>query len=128
MFNQERRRTRDLLLEYDNSLIPQRLPATGISSIYPWTNISNDVLNNQIYALAASSGYVGTRQEFMQNFGSYLQKKEVMFAEYNDFPQVGHTDMLYFDLNDKILYYWDNAYIPVNAMVIEDTILNGGEA
>jgi hypothetical protein len=35
--------------------------------------------------------------------------------------------MLYFDLNEKILYYWDNAYIPVNAMLIAHTILDGGE-
>jgi hypothetical protein len=36
--------------------------------------------------------------------------------------------MLYFDLDEKILYYWDNEYIPVNAMLITNTILNGGEA
>jgi len=36
--------------------------------------------------------------------------------------------MLYFDLNEKILYYWDGEYIPVNAMLIADTIVNGGDA
>ena len=36
--------------------------------------------------------------------------------------------MLYFDLDGKILYYWDNEYIPVNAMLITNTILNGGDA
>jgi hypothetical protein len=36
--------------------------------------------------------------------------------------------MLYFDLNDKILYYWDGEYIPVNAMLIAHAILEGGDA
>jgi len=36
--------------------------------------------------------------------------------------------MLYFDLNEKVLYYWNEGYIPVNAMLITNTILNGGEA
>ena len=34
-----------------------------------------------------------------------------------------------FDLNEKILYYWGGEeYIPVNAMLIAETIVNGGEA
>jgi len=36
--------------------------------------------------------------------------------------------MLYFDLETKILYYWDNEYIPVNAMLIANTIIDGGDA
>ena len=28
---------------------------------------------------------------------------------------------------EKILYYWDTEYIPVNAMLIANTILHGGE-
>jgi len=36
--------------------------------------------------------------------------------------------MLYFDLDAKILYYWDKEYIPINAMLIARTILNGGGA
>lgn len=35
--------------------------------------------------------------------------------------------MLYFDLDEKILYYWDNEYKPVNALLIANTILHGGE-
>ena len=38
-------------------------------------------------------------------------------------------EKLYFDLDDKILYYWSGTeYTPVNAMLIAHTILNGGEA
>ena len=29
---------------------------------------------------------------------------------------------------DKILYYWDDEYIPVNAMLITGTILNAGDS
>jgi hypothetical protein len=36
--------------------------------------------------------------------------------------------MLYFDLDEKVLYYWNEEYIPVNTMLITNTILNGGEA
>jgi len=51
-----------------------------------------------------------------------------MFATYANFPEEGTTSKLYFDLEEKVLYYWDNDYIPVNAMLIANTILNGGEA
>ena len=50
-----------------------------------------------------------------------------MFDTFNNFPQIGSKEMLYFDVINKILYYWDNEYIPVNAMLIANTILNGGE-
>ena len=45
-----------------------------------------------------------------------------MFATYATFPEVGIDSKLYFDLEEKILYYWDNDYIPVNAMIIANTI------
>lgn len=51
-----------------------------------------------------------------------------MFDDYANFPETGSADMLYFDLQEKILYYWDNEYIPVNTMLIAHTILDGGEA
>jgi hypothetical protein len=51
-----------------------------------------------------------------------------MFATYEAFPETGIQDKLYFDLNTKILYYWNEEYIPVNAMLIAETALDGGEA
>ena len=51
-----------------------------------------------------------------------------MFSTYQNFPEEGIASKLYFDLEEKILYYWDNNYIPVNAMLIQNTILEGGEA
>lgn len=153
-----RRRTRDLLLEYDRAIMPPRPRAAGLgliyswlnsntpstdtiysvpipetsefSVVYPWESIGLSILSDQIYILASNSGYNGTREEFHRYFGSYLEsnRQEILFEEYNNFPQVGTSDMLYFDLDEKILYYWDQEYIPVNAMLIADTILNGGEA
>ena len=158
MSNKERWRTRDLLLEYDRTIMPPRPRAAGLGSVYtwldanqapqgeadvppspvaptintvyPWENTSLIILSNQLYTLAAKSGYTGTSQEFYTYFGSYLERnrQEIVFDIYNNFPQVGKTNMLYFDLDAKILYYWDNEYIPVNAMLIANTIIDGGDA
>ena len=158
MYKSNRERTRDLLLEYDISIMPPRPRAAGLSMIYtwlhgnipnsnpvynvpipqtaefsivyPWESVGLSILSDQIFILASNSGYTGTREEFHRYFGTYLERnrQEILFEEYNNFPQVGSSEMLYFDLNEKILYYWDGEYIPVNAMLIAHTILEGGEA
>lgn len=158
MYKSNRQRTRDLLLEYDIHIMPPRPRAAGLSMIYtwlhgnipnsdpiynvpipqtaefsivyPWESIGLSILSDQIFILASNSGYTGTREEFHRYFGTYLEKnrQEILFEEYNNFPQVGNSEMLYFDLNEKILYYWDGEYIPVNAMLIAHTILEGGDA
>ena len=159
MYKSNRERTRDLLLEYDISIIPPRPRAAGLAMVYPWLNsnyeeggwanippipdtpefqivypwesIGLSILGDQIYLLAAQSGYNGTREEFHRYFGSYLQSNdwEILFETYDNFPETGRQDKLYFDLDEKILYYWAGSeYIPVNAMLIANTILNGGEA
>ena len=158
MYKSNRVRTRDLLLEYDIHVMPPRPRAAGLSMIYtwlhsntpnsdviysvpvpqtaefsivyPWESIGLSMLSDQIFILASRSGYTGTREEFHRYFGTYLEsnRQEILFEEYNNFPQVGTNDMLYFDLNEKILYYWDGEYIPVNAMLIAHTVLEGGEA
>jgi len=156
--NSNRRATRDLLLEYDSNIMPPHPRAAGLNyvynwldsnaapdetygvlpmpttsemhMIYPWENTNLSILSSQLYALAANSGYTGTQQQFNTYFGYYLEHsdKEILFDTFGNFPQVGSANMLYFDLNDKILYYWDNEYIPANAMLIANTILEGGEA
>ena len=158
MYKSNRTRTRDLLLEYDIRIMPPRPRAAGLSMVYPWLNSNTEepgwvnippipntpefqvvypwesiglsILGDQIYLLAAQSGYNGTREEFHRYFGSYLQNNdwEILFETYDNFPQVGRKDKLYFDLDERILYYWNNEYIPVNAMLITDTILQGGDA
>ena len=150
-----RHRTRDLLLEYEPSIMPLHPRAGGLAMVYPWGNNNESgnvmppfpnpsaiqqiypwemqnlaIMGDWLFAFAASSGYKGTREEFYKYFGSYLEtnRQEIMFDEYNNFPTIGEQDMLYFDLNEKVLYYWNEEYIPVNAMLITNTILNGGEA
>lgn len=150
-----RHRTRDLLLEYDHSIMPLHPRAGGLAILYPWGNENESggvmppfpnpsaisaiypwemqnlaVMGDWLFAFAANSGYTGTREEFYKYFGTYLEnnKQEILFETFNNFPSIGQQDMLYFDLDGKILYYWDNEYIPVNAMLITNTILNGGDA
>ena len=156
MYRSNRERTRDLLLEYDLRIMPPRPRAAGLAMVYPWLNsnwedggwvtlpipdteefstvypwesVGLSMLGDQIYLLAAQSGYTGTREDFHRYFGSYLQSNEweILFDTYNNFPATGRQDKLYFDLNERILYYWNDAYIPVNALLIANTILNGGE-
>jgi len=155
-WNYERYRTRDLLLEYDINImpphpragglamvypwgssildnvvdmsIPSRPHTTTLSMIYPWENTSLNILMQQLFLLAVQSGFEGDMDDFKNLFTSYVGTRSIMFAKYSDFPEEGIASKLYFDLEEKILYYWDNDYIPVNAMIIANTILNGGEA
>lgn len=154
----ERRRTRDLLLEYYINIVPPKPRAAGLgviypwflrdlipqgqmrlpplpdetylASVYPWESYEMSMLIDQLYTFAKASGYNGTKAEFKIYFGHYLEsnRPEIIFAIYSDFPKIGNKDQLYFDLEEKILYYWDDEYIPVNAMLITNTNLNGGEA
>ena len=159
MFKSNRERTRDLLLEYDIRIMPPRPRAAGLAMVYPWLNsnaadqgwvdippipdtpefqvvypwesIGLSILGDQIYMLAANSGYTGTREDFHRYFGTYLEnnKWQILFEDFNNFPETGEQDKLYFDLVENILYYWTGtSYEPVNAMLITNTILNGGDA
>lgn len=107
------------------------IPKTAeFSIVYPWESIGLNMLGDQIYILASRSGYTGTREEFHKYFGTYLEqnRQEILFEHFENFPEQGSAEMLYFDLDAKILYYWDKEYIPINAMLIARTILNGGGA
>ena len=157
MYRSNRERTRDLLLEYDLRIMPPRPRAAGLAMVYPWLNsnwedggwvtlpipdtqefstvypwesVGLSILGDQIYLLAAQSGYTGTREEFHHYFGFYLENHdwEILFDTYDNFPAVGEQTKLYFDLNERILYYWNGAYIPANAMLIAHTIIDGGDA
>ena len=155
-WNRERKRTRDLLLEYDNAIMPPHPRSGGIMVLYPWGTSSYDnmvdipipssphtttlamiypwedasltYLNNQLYLIALQNGFEGTIEDFKDLFTSYVGARSIMFATYDTFPTIGIANKLYFDLNEKILYYWQNEYIPVNAMLIANTEINGGEA
>ena len=151
----ERVRTRDLLLEYDKAIMPPKPRLAWLSniyswgsttldnlngeeppipnqqdihSIYPWENISLSIFSNQLYKVAIINGFIGTEREFIDRFINYVSDKQIIFDNFNNFPQFGSTQKLYFDQIEKILYYWDQKYIPVNAMLITNTTINGGEA
>ena len=151
----ERHRTRDLLLEYDKTIMPPKPRAAGlgviyswgsttpadvnnlnpptpaqqnIDIIYPWENISLSIFSNQLYKVAIINGFVGTEKEFLDRFVNYVSDKQIIFDNFDNFPQFGSTQKLYFDQVNKILYYWNQDYIPVNAMLIANTMINGGEA
>lgn len=150
-----RQLTRDLLLEYDKVIMPPRPRAAGlgniyswgstilsdvdtldipiphqkdVSIIYPWENTSLSIFSNQLYKVALINGFVGTEKEFLDRFVNYVSDKQIVFDNFDNFPQYGSAQKLYFDQIEKILYYWNNEYIPVNAMLIADTTINGGEA
>lgn len=155
-WNLTRHLTRDLLLEYDQRIMPPHPRAGGIAIVYPWGNSEFDeavamppfpnaseiesiypwemqnlaIMGDWLYQFSKQSGYSGSREDFYAHFGSYLEhnRQEIVFDVFSNFPAIGAQNMLYFDLNKKILYYWDEEYIPVNAMLIANTIVNGGEA
>jgi len=124
----ERTRTRDLLLEYDKAIMPPKPRAANLKSIYPWEILPLSIFSQQLFNLAEKSGFNGTQKDFFEKFGSLLQSKNTVFKNFINFPEEGEINKLYFALDEKILYYWDNEYIPVNTMLIANTIINGGEA
>lgn len=127
-WNYERYRTRDLLLEYDKAIMPPMPRAAGISMVYPWENLLISNLIKQLFMIAITSGFEGTEEDFKTNFGTYLQNRPIVYDIFDNFPEEGNINNLYFDLNEKILYYWDNEYIPVNTLLIENTTLNAGSS
>ena len=131
MYKSSRARTRDLLLDYDSYIMPAQTILSDIDIVYPWNTIKINTLKKELYDFAESSGYSGTFEEFTQDFGSYLSahQQQIVFSLFVNFPVIGNNNQLYFDLNDKILYYWSGTeYVPVNTMLITNTTLNGGEA
>lgn len=149
----ERRRTRDLLLDYASSILPiMPRRSAGLSIIYPWGNTTISVLSRQIYEIAQANGFTGTEDEFWQRFAQ--ADKEFYVGSIDTFPVPGVEDNLYLDNETGILYYFRIApwpinedvanhvgaiivdrteencfiYIPVRALLIEDTILDCGSA
>ena len=123
---QQRWNTRDLLLDAQNPSTPTTY-ISRIRAVYPWEVMQLSFLAGQIYELAKQGGYSGSAENFEQDFGKLLEEKAITYANRADFPSEGEKNRLYFDLEEKILYYWDNKYLPVNANLIADTIIEGGD-
>lgn len=117
----------DLLSEIQEPL-PTYARVPSMPSIYPWEVIQLSILAEQMYKLAKAGGYTGSAEDFDKKFGKLLEEKAVNFFSRSDFPEEGEEDKLYFDLEEKILYYWDNnEYLPVNTTLIANSIIQGGE-
>lgn len=147
-WNEERWRTRDRLLEYDISIMPPAPHTGGIITPYPWENTTLSMLSHQLYQIAANNGFTGTEQDFLLKFSS--NENEVVVGTIATFPIEGNTKYLYLDQETGILYYFKifdeaidasaaerigavmvsstNVYIPVRAMLLENTILDCGDA
>lgn len=151
---EERWRTRDRLLEYDSNIMPPRPHSAGLSMIYPWENINLTNLAKAIYQIAINHGFTGTENNFWEKFT--IGTGTIVTGIVATFPVPGEEDTLYLDLQTDILYYFkettsfitpteaiqygieivgisqDNStqylYIPIRAMLMEDTILNCGDA
>lgn len=126
--NYERRRTRELLLAYNSNILPMQPFQENSIITYPWEYTQLATIEKQLYQIAKNSGFNGTENDFLLNFGRYISNRSIIYDIYINFPEIGETDKLYFDLEEKILYYWDNGYYPVRATLITNTILEGGEA
>ena len=146
---QERKRTRDRLLEYDLDINILRPHTAGLPMIYPWERQELSILSHQIYQIGVLNGYSGTEDDFWQDF---LMGSEVVFDTYENFPIPGEDKTLYLDRSSDTLYYFKETqeainesaaeeagaiivggdgnvtylYIPVRAILIENTILNCG--
>ena len=144
---QERKRTRDRLLEYDLPLHPR---AGGLAMVYPWEDNEKRVLKKQIYDIAVESGFNGSEHEFWNSFSG---GQIITGINPFDFPVPGSEKNLYVSESSGAVYCFrvmtieaieDNLpagaiivatvnniaylYIPIRAALLENAILFGGEA
>ena len=157
-WNRERYRTRDRLLDYNISLFPITPKTTILPSIYPWENITNSRLSNQLYEIAKNHGYTGNETDFLNKFSA--TSDSIVTGTLMTFPIPGIETNLYFDTETGILYYFTATnspidlnliakiggavvgqsivvnlaeiityiYLPVNALPLENLIFNCGNA
>lgn len=119
-WNYERYRTRDLLLdkELENNFYIPKINNIPINLSY------QSYLSYQLYQLAIKYGFVGTEQEFLENFGNNNGK--IIHGTLRTFPKIGDPKNFYFDEETAILYYFKvvNAYVyPEDAARIEAAIV-----
>ena len=108
--------------------MPAHPHSAGLTMIYPWESENLANFKKQLYLIAQGTGFEGTENDFNSKFGYYLSNKELIIDYVANFPLTGESTKLYFGIDTQILYYWNNEYIPVNAMLIADTIIDSGNA
>lgn len=146
-WNRERKRTRDRLLEYDDAIVPPRPRAAGLAMIYPWENIPISVLTDEIYKVVQERGFIGDEDDFYTKFISLFNSGTVVV---DDFPENGDEKNLYVDSPSGTVFFFKDygtqidpdavaanggimvtdtaAYIPIRALLIENTLIEGGDA
>lgn len=136
--------------------IPAIIEEAQLNTIYPWENYSLSILSHQMYLIAKDNGFDGSESQFLTKFGAIgtATNGNVIVGTVETFPEHGDENALYLDRDTGILYYFketensinisaaieNNAfikqqeenyfslYIPIRALLIEDTILNCGDA
>ena len=137
-------------IETDSSIPILDAASTVLPIIYPWENVQLDFLEDEIFAIARRNGFEGTKSQLWDVFS---RDGYVVQATLDTFPWPGNPKNLYLDSETGIVYYfktsstinYENAenagaiirqldtniyylYIPVRALLIENTILDSGDA
>ena len=147
----ERWKTRDLI---SHTQIATGGYFSSIVSVYPWEQIQNTQLEEQLYEIAKSNGFEGSIEEFCENYAKIFAGGTVVKIPLSQFPAPGNELNLYLDTEGGTLYYYktvselnmelvncvgaqvagrseDNdyyLYIPVKAVPIENLILRCGDS
>lgn len=105
--NRERWRTRDLLINV-NDYQPDTTTGviSGLQAVYPWENIQQSQLLQQLYSIATKNGYTGSYEKFLPKFSSLFTNGDVIVIENNNFPIPGDVKSIYADTSSGILYYY----------------------
>lgn len=123
-----RKQTRDILLDnMDCDCKPLPTPGGGYSL---------SVFTDMMFQVAQNNGYVGTKNEFEEDFVGALNGSSgsvngiiIQRGSMNDFPTVGSVNGLYIDSSTDQIYYWkDGKYCAVFTELVPDTILECGGA
>lgn len=79
---------------------------------FPTHIIPVSVFEELMYKVVESSGYVGEKETFIEDFiksletaqagGAIISQKE----SFEDFPEIGKENTFYIDTEAKTLYYW----------------------
>lgn len=114
------------IVNQDYIILPPVPTTIGFKIIYPWETTGLSMMCDQIYILASRYGYEGEREEFHRLVSSYLQSKglDIIIEDFNNFPEFGQLDNLYYDISQNTLYYWDGEqYTLLDADLITNDIL-----
>ena len=83
--------TRDLLLEAQNPTEPTTY-ISSIKSVYPWENLEESYLMNQLFILMQNNGYEGTMEDFVKDFnnliGENVEYLHELDEKINDFANI----------------------------------------